>query len=417
MNLLDEFESEFATYCKYRLANGLTVIVVRRPHTRTFGMCMELNVGMRDGEPHLAHMVEHLVLSHLWRSSPADLNGFTQFSKTKYFLSAHLDELKSGFEMVKRVLMPLEASKKQVKDEIAILAREFLESGGAQLIFNREHYRVLGGDKLAAKYEKALDGVRLSISAKAVNDFHDKHYQPRNATLAIVSPLDPDEVIQNVAAVVASFENSNDPDEAVDRQTINSPMKRFHTDWYYSMPTVCVWHKMLNANLVDRVALKVLNSILGGAGRFFDEIRVNNSLCYGVYTQFDFFDDTNWHFAFVSVSRRNTQLAARLLDEVIENVAVSMSEDAFENKLTGFVQQCDLVEEEKWGLLEGLLNWNACEDRLLPPAAIKKIALELKPEQVAGVAKRFFSPENRYWLLSGGFGPTGYFKVKRIALK
>ena len=169
MILLDQSESKLAAYRKYQLANRMTVIVAQRSHTGTFTICMELNVGMRDGGPHLAHLVEHRVMAHVDRicKRPEYLNAFTHFTKTRYWLSAHLDEFDSGLEMVKRVLLPLEANKKQVQGEISILASEFMEAGRAQMIFDQEHYRVLGGDDLSKRYRKEIDGVRLKIGVKA----------------------------------------------------------------------------------------------------------------------------------------------------------------------------------------------------------------------------------------------------------
>ena len=217
MELLDQSESELASYRKYRLANGLTVFVVQRPHTRTFGMCMELNCGMRDGSPHLAHLVEHLVLSR--KSDLAErtgyMNGFTHFAKTRYLMSAHLDKLDSGLEMMKNVLSPLNVDKKQVRQEIAILAREFSEAGAAQMVIDREHHRVLGGDELSANYKKVFNGMRLKFSAAHANAFHQAKYQPANASIAIESPLEPDLIIEKISEVVGDFRNSDDPAEGL----------------------------------------------------------------------------------------------------------------------------------------------------------------------------------------------------------
>lgn len=417
MILLDQSESELAAYRKYQLANGMTVIVAQRPNTGTFGICTELNVGMRDGDPHLAHLVEHLVMAHVDRicKRPEYLNGFTQFAKTRYFLSAHLDEFDSGLGMVKRILLPLEADAKQVQNEISILASEFLEAGYAQLIFDQEHYRVLGGDALSKRYRKEIDGVRLKIGVAAVNDFHKAHYQPRNAVVAIVSPLDPEEVVARLEAALADVVNSDQPAEGIASAPLAAIKKRFHARWYRSITTVGVWHKMPNVSTTDRVALKVLDSILGGKGRLFDEIRMKNSLCYGVHSQFEVFENTAWQSAFVNVASRNAGRAGQLLREVIEGVTAPLSKDDFAEAIIAFAQQCDVVEESKWELLLGLLNWSADENRLLSPNEIKKMVLDLNAESLAAVSARFFSPENRNWLISGGFRPMAYFAVKRLS--
>ena len=421
MILLDQSESKLAAYRKYQLANGMTVIVAQRPHTETFGICTELNVGMRDGDPHLAHLVEHLVASHMVRicKCPEYLNAFTYFAKTRYFLSAHLDKFDSGLEAVKHVLLPLEANKKQVQNEIAILASEFIQSGRAQMIFDQEHYRVLGGDKLSKRYRKEIDGVRLRIGVKAVNDFHETHYQPRNAVVAIVSPLDPEEVVARLDDALADVANSNEPTEETASAPLATIRKRFHARWYRcSVTTVGVWHKMPNVSIADRVALKVIDSILGGTGRrLFNEIRMKNSLCYGVDNRFEVFGNAAWHSAFVNVSWRNAGRASQLLHKVIEGVTVPLSKEDFEEAIIAFAQWCDVAEESKWDLLSGLLNWNADESRLLSPNEIKKMVLELTAEQLAAAGKRFFSAGNRNWLIAGNFEPMGYFKVKRLSSK
>ena len=419
MILLDQSESKLAAYRKYQLANGMTVIVAQRPHTGTFTICTELNVGMRDGGPHLAHLVEHRVMAHVDRicKRPEYLNAFTHFTKTRYWLSAHLDEFDSGLEMVKRVLLPLEANKKQVQGEISILASEFMEAGRAQMIFDQEHYRVLGGDDLSKRYRKEIDGVRLKIGVKAVNDFHETHYQPRNAVVAIVSPLNPEEVVARLDGVLADVANSNEPTEEIAGASSAAIRKRFHARWYHAITSVGVWHKMSNVSIADRVALKFLNSILGGKGRLFNEIRMKNSLCYNVNSHFEVFENTALHSAFVNVSRRNAGRASQLMHEVIEGVTAPLSKEDFDEAIIAFAQQCDVAEESKWDLLAGLLDWNAGESRLLPPNEIKKMVLGLTAEQLAAAGKRFFSAENRYWLISGGFWPMAYFKIKQLSSK
>lgn len=397
----------------------MTLIVAQRPHTRTFGLCMELNVGMRDGGPHVAHLVEHLVLSRMSKLKARTdyLNGLTHFTKTRYFMSAHLEELDSGLEMMKSVLAPLEMEEAEVKREIGILAREFSEAGIAQMILDREHYRVLGGDELALSYRKALDGVRLSIRAKQANKFHATQYQPRNSVIAIVSPLEPGRVIEKISRTFEGIENNSDSVSESDHASMSEPKKRFHAKWYRGMASVCVWHKMLCVDFSDRVALTILSRILSGTGRLFEELRVKNSLCYQVHENFEIYDDTFWHLAFVNVAPNKARQAVKLLKQVLESTGNVMPRDEFENEITISTQLYEAVEEDKWGLLVGLLNWSDGGEALVPPHEVCKAVRSLTAQQVADVANRFFSNANQHWFLSGCFGPTAYMTTKRLSAK
>lgn len=417
MKLIDQSESKLASYRKVRFDNGLTVIVAKRPNTRTFGMCVEVKVGMRDRNPHVAHLVEHLVLARVSQVCKRTdyLNGFTQFSKTRYFMSAHIDEFESGLEMSKLVLSPLEADKERTQREIKILSREFAEAGAAQLILNRELYRVLGGDQLSRNYKKAIDGIRLSITAEEANELHDAYYQPNKSVIAIVSPLDPIEVVEKLSGIVGGFENSGKPINANLNTELTKPKKQFHATWHPGMATVGVCHKMSPVDFMDRVALSFLNRILAGSGRLFAELRENNSLCYHAHSSFEFYDDTIWHLAFANVSPLKAGRAAILLDKVVCGVADPMSDEEFESKVVWATQLSEIAEEEKWDLLIGLLNWNEGNSKLLPPQEIKKAILELTPQSVADAARRFFSTENQHWCLIGRFGPAGFLTTKRLS--
>lgn len=419
MKILAQSESELASYSKYQLGNGLTVIVAQRPHTRSFAMCMQVNAGMGNGGPHVAHLVEHLAMADMTTLSTRTdfLNAFTCFSKTRFHIGAHLDELQSGLKLMKHVMSPLQVDKRRVKNEIEILAREFLEAGKANLILNREHNRVLGGDKLARRMKKAMSRQRLSISADEAIAFHETYYQPANTVIAIVAPSDPGFLVDRVSETLGDIENSAGEAPETWSARLAQPRRRFHCIPYVGVSTICLWHKMLQCDFTDRVTLSFLNLILGESGRLFEELRTKNSLCYGVYSSLEFVDGTAWHLSFVNVACTKARHAARLLNEVTQSTTEPMSEKDFQDNIQATIQRIELIEEDKLRLVETLLNWNNSDSTLITPHDLRKATLELTSEQVASIARRFFSGENRHVLLIGGFGPLGFLTAKRLSTK
>ena len=417
MELLDQSESKLASYRKYRLANGLTVIVVQRQQTRSFNLCMKLNVGMRDGNPHVAHLVEHLLAERMSQFCERSeySNACTCFDSTRYLMSAHVDEFDSGLEAMKSVLLPMTANEKQVKHEVAVLCRELSEAGLCQLVIDQERTRILGGDKLATRYRKAVKGMRLSIRTDEANAFIETHYQPCNATLVISSPLNTDALVEKIAEVFGDVESSAAPAGKTKNTELAETKKRLHSSWHAGMANVSVWHKMSGSDFFDHVSLTFLNGILGESGRLFEELRTKNSLCYGVYSDVGFFDDTCWHCAFVNIAPWKIRRAASLLNQVVEGIVDPMLEKEFENRRLTYVQRCEILEDDHWSLITGLLRGNGVGSRLMTPQVVKNAVLELTPQSVATFARRFFATENQHWLLSGRFDPIGFYTVKRLS--
>ncbi|MEM9070490.1 MAG: pitrilysin family protein [Myxococcota bacterium] len=210
-----------------RLDNGLRIAVQQDARWSFAGVCVGYNVGAADdpeGYRGLAHLVEHLMFTGSPRAAdgihaalePAgaiDIGGSTTFDATMYCeevpvgaldLTLFVEADRMGY-----LLDVLSARELDVQREVVL--REFAQRGGsapghrifvaeAEALYPRNHpYRRVferPDDLRAAR----LDHVRF---------FHQHWYTPANATLAVVSPLPPAEVLTRIERFFAHLEGGN----------------------------------------------------------------------------------------------------------------------------------------------------------------------------------------------------------------
>ncbi len=420
MQILSRRDTEVARYAKAILANGLEVIVCSRPATRSFAWGLSVKAGARDGKPHLAHLVEHLSLGDLSKfSSHSEFaNAFTRFSKTDYLMSGHQNDQRFGLKVLQTIFNPLDVTEERVRDECEILRREQIETGFVNLQLQRAHLRVLGGDALG-KSNKVELKKRPRLTAADCNEFHRRHYHPANATLCLVCPDSIDDALAQIEESLgglASATNANNANAPLQRVQPKH-RSRLNTLFYrYSCVTCAVWHDLPNPDLEQRLALKMMQEILGGFGKLFEAIRSANQLAYGVYLE-DVNDPERFcQLIVTNLGARRVQKAVRLVSEEIVKACQPQSREEFDRHLQSRLQTYDLLEEKPLDLAVSLLGWNSVSPReLLTPKQLKEALAGLTPAKLAETAAKLFDSANRHVYLAGPFGPLSWRSAKRFA--
>ena len=197
---------------KYRLPNGLEVILLEDHRLPLIAVNIWYHVGPADERPGLtgfAHLFEHMmfegsrhvgVKEHIRRLEAAgatEINGTTDFDRTNYFetvpsnqleLALWLESDRMGFLLDKLDAENLENQRDVVRNE----RRQSVESMPYGLVqeelfhqlFPREH-----------PYYASVIGSHADIEAARLQDvreFFRRYYAPNNASLAIVGDIDPE---------------------------------------------------------------------------------------------------------------------------------------------------------------------------------------------------------------------------------
>lgn len=198
-------------YEKYRLANGLDVILLEDHRLPLVAVNLWYHVGPANERPGLAgfaHLFEHMMFEgsrhvgeeghfgHLEAAGASEINGTTDFDRTNYFetlpsnqleLALWLESDRMGFLLEKID----EAKLKNQRDVVRNERRQSIEGQPYGLVQEEIFHQLYPKDH---PYYASVIGSHADIEAarlEHVREFFQLYYAPNNASLAIVGDIDP----------------------------------------------------------------------------------------------------------------------------------------------------------------------------------------------------------------------------------
>ena len=190
---------------KYKLNNGLTVILHQDKRTPIAAVNITYNVGARDEQPHrtgFAHLFEHLMFGgskHIPKyDSPlqnvgGENNAFTNVDITNYYLTLPIQNLETAFWLESDRMNELAFSQKSLDIQRNVVIEEFKQSylnqpyGDVMLLLKPLAYKV-------HPYQWNTIGKSVEHISDAkmdeVKDFFYTFYRPNNAVLSVAGNLD-----------------------------------------------------------------------------------------------------------------------------------------------------------------------------------------------------------------------------------
>jgi len=195
---------------KFKLDNGLRVIVHSDFTTPIVSLSLLYNVGAKDEDPDhtgFAHLFEHLMFGgsknipvfdeHLDRVG-GENNAFTNNDITNYYITIPKENLETAFWLESDRMLSLNFSKKSLDVQRNVVIEEFNQRylnqpyGDVWLLLRPLAYKV-------HPYQWPTIGKNLDHIRKAtlddVKNFFFKHYAPNNAILTIAGPVTKSECI------------------------------------------------------------------------------------------------------------------------------------------------------------------------------------------------------------------------------
>lgn len=196
-------------YEKFKLDNGLTVIVHIDKSTPIVAMNILYNVGAKDEEENLtgfAHLFEHLMFGGSKNIPKYDVplervggenNAFTNNDITNYYLSLPKENVETAFWIESDRMLDLAFSKKSLEVQKNVVIEEYKQRylnqpyGDVWLKIRPMAYKV-------HPYRWATIGKDISHIEKAqmqdVKDFYKKFYNPNNAIMVIAGDVEIPEI-------------------------------------------------------------------------------------------------------------------------------------------------------------------------------------------------------------------------------
>ncbi len=190
---------------RFKLKNGLTVIVHKDPTTPVVAMNIIYKVGSRDENPDktgFAHLFEHLMFGgsvnipkydEPLQKAGGENNAFTNSDYTNYYLTIPKNNLEIGFWLESDRMLNLAFTNKSLEVQRQVVIEEFKQNylnqpyGDVYLLLKPLAYKV-------HPYQWPTIGKEIShienASMDDVKAFYRKYYNPDNAILSIAGDVD-----------------------------------------------------------------------------------------------------------------------------------------------------------------------------------------------------------------------------------
>jgi predicted Zn-dependent peptidase len=194
---------------RFKLANGLTVIVHRDVSTPMVVLDILYDVGARDEDPErtgFAHLFEHLMFGgsinipdydEPLQVAGGENNAYTTNDLTNYYCQLPLENIETAFWLESDRMLSLAFSEKSLDVQRKVVCEEFKEHylnkpyGDAWLLIREMAYT-------SHPYRWMTIGKELKHIEEAkltdVKDFFFKHYRPSNAIMVVAGNVEAEEV-------------------------------------------------------------------------------------------------------------------------------------------------------------------------------------------------------------------------------
>ena len=288
-----------------RLDGGLRVVTETLPSSRSVAIGAWVGVGNRDEPAELAgvsHFLEHLLFKGSSTRSAqdiaqgidavgGDLNAFTAKECTAFHARVPEWDLDFGLDTLLDVLVDpgftaadLDAERKVILEELAWSADTPDDVVHQVLAENLFPNHSLGWEVLGSQ-----ESVR-AMTVDAVRDFHDRWYRRGNIVIAVVGPVDHDQLVERIDGALSGRDGGHAPVRVAPDATVaaDTVTNRSIEQAHYARG----W-RSAGQHSDDRYALAVATQLLGGgwSSRLFQEVREKRGLSYSVFASVGSFVD------------------------------------------------------------------------------------------------------------------------------
>jgi zinc protease len=268
---------------RYRLANGLTVLLLVDPSAPVISYQTWFAVGSRHERPGttgIAHLFEHLMFNETesyplgefdrrLEEAGAESNAATYLDWTYYLINAPKEALPLAIELEAERMHRLVVRKPQVESEREVVANERrqtvdddVDGAVSELLYETAF--------LAHSYRHPTIGTMadiLGFTTKDCRTFYTRYYAPNNAVLVVVGDVDRQLLADGLAAHYAPIRPAKLPQETTPVEPPQERERWVTTDKPTETARLLVGYKSPPMSDHDHLVLTILSEILfGGRG-------------------------------------------------------------------------------------------------------------------------------------------------------
>ena len=326
----------YPLFDKTTLDNGVRVISETIPSVRSISVGVWIFTGSRDeyaDESGISHFIEHMVfkgtkkrrMHHIAQRMEAVggyLNAFTSKEYTCYYARSLDEHLERAIDTICDLVLSPNFPEKELEKEKDVVLEEMkmYEDNPEDLIFDKFESVVYDRHELGRPIIGLPETVSTFSRDQLVN-YMDRNYTPNKIVLAVAGNADHADVVRFARKAFASSRGisrrmERTPANGYQPQHVeeNRPIQQAH---------LVVGTRGLDIHDDDRMALSVLNTILGGgmSSRLNQNIREKYGYCYSIYSFLNMHSDTGDFGVYMGTDAHKVSRAKKLIFKELEKLA------------------------------------------------------------------------------------------------
>lgn len=399
------------------LPNGLRIIFLPSP-THVVYCGLTVDAGTRDEQPYeqgMAHFIEHMSFKgtakrrswHILNRMEAvggDLNAFTTKEETVFYTACLDRDFDRAVELLADLVFHSTFPMSEMEKELGVILDEIqsYEDSPSDLIFDDFEGMLFKGDALAGNILGDPEQLKKFRTEDALSFTH-RHYNPSNVVFFVYGDLTEKQVMRTAERFLAC---QTDNAEAV--KTVHAPLPEYvpqhiemHKDTHQAH--VMIGTRGLRGQDPDRMALYLLNNILGGPGmnsRLNLSLREHRGLVYNVESNSTSYTDTGVFCIYFGCDQKDVDkcigLSMKELEIMRQEILTPARLKAAKKQLMGqMAVSSDSFENVALGMGKTCLHYGSYQTR----SELFERIESLTAEDLQRVAAATFDPERLSVLL------------------
>jgi len=403
------------TVSRYRLINGLNVLILKDKTSPTFAYQTWFNVGSKDEKVKytgLAHLFEHMMFKQtknlkpgeydktIERSGGKEINAFTSRDYTAYIQELPKSELELIIRLEAERMKNLIVDDAAFKTEVGVVQNERMlrnENSPSGMMYQKlyetaykkNNYRwpVIG-------YQEDLERMTSDDARK----FYEDYYTPERATIVIVGDVDPDKTIELIYKYYGNHSNrriERVPNEPEPEQT---SARRVTLKLNVQGEELIMAYHVPMANHKDSPAIEVVQAVLSdGQSSRLQKSLVDAGISTNVSSGSFIHKDPGLFMISTSLQKGKTSTIAEsiILKEIerLSKESISLAELKRAKNLVRFAHYSGL--ESNGSMARYLGNSELVFGTFEAALSVQEKIKSVSAEELKMVINKYFNPNNR----------------------
>lgn len=393
----------------YELDNGLKIIHMN--HESQVSYCgVIVDVGSRDeadDEQGMAHFIEHMLFkgTKKRRSSQiinrledvgGELNAYTSKEETVIYAGFLKEYTERTIELIADLTQHASFPDREIEKEIEVIQDEIqsYKDSPYELIFD-EFEELLFADNAMSHSVLGRESTIVKFDAESASAFYRRYYQPENMVFFSIGSIQPEKLRKWVEKHFAFQQNGGVNHRRI-KPNPHAPKQIEHirdTHQVHCIIGGCAY----DIHHDDRLALYMLNNILGGPGmnsKLNLALREKNGLVYNVESTVQSYTDSGWWGVYFGTDAENFKKCERLVKKELAALRDNKISEAklkkYKEQLRG---QLAISNENREGLVLALGKSYLRYGKFDSTEKMQADIIKITAEQLQKVAQDLFAEE------------------------